>query len=154
MKKVIVSLMLCLAATQSVHANEKIENLDAFEGKYLECIKEGLVDKCFSKILAGHFNVFFEGSEKYLTNAERSLTTWIGGRPVYAVHPASIVRLGEVFENRAYLIERDDGQLIGLLVGFRKMHGDWYVYDLQGGVEDTFIRRLLKMPRPDLTEKY
>lgn len=77
--------------------------------------------------------------------AQKFYSGWSSEHPVYDVHLASKERFSDIFEYRSYLIERDDGGLAGFRIGFVRLKGVWYIFDLSGARTDKFIREMLKM---------
>jgi hypothetical protein len=131
----------------SVTAKEIVLDKDKLEAEYIECIELNFKGGCFSKVFSEYFDRGASESEKVLADTEGFYIRWMSEHSVYKVHAAGKVLRAGVFDNRSYLIERSDGQLSGILIGFRKIKGNWYVYDIQGGNTDSFIRGLLDMPR-------
>lgn len=87
-----------------------------------------------------------------ITKSREAYLAWLDGHSVFKVHVGPSDKRAGVFESRNYLIERDDGEVIGLHVGYRKVVGSWYVYSLQGGTDDNFIRSILDMPAPNTNQ--
>ncbi|WP_191488491.1 hypothetical protein [Pseudomonas sp. FEN] len=145
LKKAFFCLSL-LATASSAHANEAIAYKDEFENQYVQCIQDKLASDCWGKVFSGHFEPGQLKEKELIAKSQGVLSTWIGKHDLYKVHLGPKETKGEVFENRAYLIERDDGQLVGVYVGFRQIKGEWFVYELMSGADDTFIRSILHMP--------
>ncbi|NWA25171.1 hypothetical protein HX870_30785 [Pseudomonas gingeri] len=146
LKKAIFCLSL-LATASSAYANEAIAYKDEFEGQYVQCIEDKLDSDCWNKVFSGHFDNWQLKEKDLISKSQTALSTWIGKHDIYKVHLSPKETKGEVFENRAYLIERDDGQLMGLHIGFRQIKGQWYVYELMTDTDDAFIRAILNMPK-------
>ncbi len=153
MKKMVVVLSGLLLASACV-AGERIKDKDVLERDYLSCMADGFKNKCLSSVLGGHFDPWTKADDeaKILANTEAFLQRWIGGKGIYGVHRASAQVKADVFDNRVYLVERDDGELAAFNVGFRKVKGDWFIYELEGGTSDKFIRGLLDMPKVSSAE--
>lgn len=135
-----------VTANDKATINEKISDKNAFETQYIKCIEQGLKAGCFQSVFSGHFD-FQPKQELLAPDAENFFIRWMAGLSIYKVHVASKIVKADIFDNRSYLIERSDGELVGFFVGFRSVKGNWYVYDIQGGSSDLYIRRLLEMPK-------
>ncbi|WP_434563047.1 hypothetical protein [Pseudomonas sp. Z4-20] len=135
----------------AAHANSEISNIDSFEKSYVSCIGTRFKDKCWDKAFVGHFDKWQKNEATIISKSQEAYLAWLNGHTVYKVHIGPSVQRAGVFESRSYLIERDDGEIIGLQVGYRKIVGSWYIYALQGGPDDKFIRSILDMPAPNTT---
>ena len=135
-----------VAANEKATAHEKISDKNAFEAQYIQCIEQGLKAGCFQSVFSGHFD-FQQKQELLAPDAESFFIRWMAGLSIYKVHAANKTVKAEIFDNRSYIIERSDGELVGFFVGFRSVKGSWYIYDIQGGSSDLYIRRLLDMPK-------
>lgn len=83
-----------------------------------------------------------------MQTASSAYIQWLEGHAVYKVHPGPREIKGEVFDNRGYLLERDDGALVGLWVSFRQVKGQWFVLEILGSSSDEFIRTSMGINRP------
>jgi len=146
LKKAVFCLSL-LATASSAYANEAIAYKDEFETQYVQCIQSKLASECWDKVFSGHFDPWQAKEKELISKSQSVLSAWIGQHDLYKVHLGVKETKGEVFENRTYLIERDDGALVGLHVGFRQVKGEWFVYELMSGSDDAFIRSILHMPK-------
>ncbi len=146
LKKAVFCLSL-LATASAACANEAIAYKDEFESQYVQCIQGKLASDCWDKVFSGHFEPSQSKEKELIAKSQSVLSAWIGQHDIYKVHLSPKETKGEVFENRTYLIERDDGALVGLYVGFRQVKGEWFVYELMGGADDAFIRSILHMPK-------
>ncbi|MBV6749434.1 hypothetical protein KV580_03940 [Pseudomonas chlororaphis] len=145
-KKAVFCLSL-LATASSAYANDAIAYKDELENQYSQCIENKLASDCWSKAFSGHFDKWQTKEKDLISKSQNTLSAWLGQHEIYKIHLTPKETKGEVFENRAYLIERDDGQLIGLHIGFRQVQGQWYVSELQANTDDAFIRSILDMPK-------
>ena len=136
-----------LASASCAYANDAIAYKDEFENQYVQCIENTLAADCWSKAFSGHFDKWQNNEKALISKSQTALSAWLGQHQIYKIHLNPKETKGEVFENRAYLIERDDGQLIGLHIGFRQVQGQWYVSELLANADDAFIRSLLDMPK-------
>ena len=129
-------------------AGEPIPDKDKFEAQYVKCIESGLLKGCWSSVFAGHFVPWAKKETELLSSAEAGYTHWLDGQSVYKVHRGIKELKGEVFDNRSYVIERDDGNVVGLWVGLRQVKGKWYVGEIVGVSSDEFLRNILNMTDP------
>lgn len=83
-----------------------------------------------------------------MTTASRAYVQWLEGQSVYKVHLGPKETKGEVFDNRGYLVEREDGALVGLWVSLRQVKGQWFVLEILGSSSDEFIRTSMGIDRP------
>lgn len=147
MSKHTLTFLLSAAVISGASANEKIPDTEEFEKQYIQCIESGFKSDCFSKTFSGHFDSYYKNPEKAPSSTVEYFQKWLNGKSVYKVHVASKVLKAGIFDNRSYLIERSDGAISGIFIGLRKVTGDWYVYDIQGGVTDSYVRGILNMPK-------
>ncbi|MDQ0126542.1 hypothetical protein J2W17_005528 [Pseudomonas lini] len=144
----ILVVAMALGNISTAFANSMAVNMDSLESSYVRCIESRFENSCWDKAFIGHFDKWQKNETTIITKSQEAYLAWLDGRSVYKVHLGPSVKRAGVFENRNYLIERDDGEVIGLHVGYRKILGSWYVYALQGGPDDKFIRSILDMPAP------
>lgn len=136
-----------LATASSAYANEAIAYKDEFENQYVQCIEKKLAADCWNKVFAGHFDQWQTNEKDLISKSQGALSSWIGQHDIYKIHLGPKETKGEIFENRAYLIERDDGRLVGIHIGFRQVKGQWYVSELMGSPDEAFIRSIINMPK-------
>ncbi|WP_024671572.1 hypothetical protein [Pseudomonas tremae] len=129
-------------------AAEPIKDKDKFEAEYVKCMQTGFADKCWTKTLSGHAAPWVDNEEKVLRDAEAAYVSWLQGQGIYKVHPGLKEIKAEVFDNRSYLLERDDGAGAAVWISFRQAKGKWYVYEVMASSADEFIRTALGMTRP------
>ncbi|WP_434603091.1 hypothetical protein J3P85_07120 [Pseudomonas sp. Z1-12] len=148
-QNLILVIAMALGTTSTAYANSRIANIDSLESSYVKCIETRFENNCWDKAFIGHFDKWQKNETTIITKSQEAYLAWLDGHSVYKVHIIPSVKRAGVFENRNYLVERDDGEVIGLHVGYRKVLGSWYIYALQGGSDDTFIRSILDMPAPE-----
>lgn len=144
-------VLMALGNISTAYANSMVANIDSLEISYIKCIEMRFENDCWDKAFIGHFDKWQKNETTIITKSQEAYLAWLDGRSVYKVHIGPSDKRAGVFENRNYLIERDDGEVIGLHVGYRKVLGSWYIYALQGGPDDKFIRSILDMPAPNTT---
>jgi hypothetical protein len=136
-----------LLATIS-YASEPIQNKERFEAEYIKCIKSGFSDSCWIKTLSGHALPWAENEEQVLASNNASYIKWLDGQSVYKVHPGIKEVKAEVFDNRSYVLERDDGAAVAVWISFRQVKGQWYIHEVLGSSDDEFIRTAVGIVRP------
>lgn len=147
MKEYGLAFLLGTLFSLGASANEKISDTNEFEKQYTQCIESSFTSNCFSKIFSDHFDTYYKNPEKAPSSTVDYYKKWLGEKKVYKVHVASRVIKAGIFDNRSYLIERSDGALAAIFIGLRKVKGDWYVYNIEGGVTDSYVRAILDMPK-------
>lgn len=151
-RSLILLVVMALGNISPANANSKVANIDAFESSYVRCIETRFDNNCWEKSFIGHFDKWQNNETMIITKSREAYLAWLDGHSVFKVHVGPSDKRAGVFESRNYLIERDDGEVIGLHVGYRKVVGSWYVYSLQGGTDDNFIRSILDMPAPNTNQ--
>ncbi len=149
MKKAIAAVLSVFFIAGGCVAGEKITDKERFERDYLDCMAGGFKNKCFSGVVRGHFDPWTnsDNEAKLLAGTEAFLDRWVGGSAIYKVHSVGAAIKAGVFDNRVYLVERSDGELAAFIIGYRKVKGDWFLYEVEGGTSDKFVRGLLDMPK-------
>ncbi len=130
------------------HAAEPIKDKDRFEADYLACIQAGFKNNCWVNVFSGHSIPWADGEAKSLRASEAAYKEWLGDQAMYKVHIGSKEIKGEIYDNRSYVMERDDGSAVGLWISFRQVKGKWYFGELLGSSSDEFIRTSLGIKRP------
>ncbi|MGX1174378.1 hypothetical protein [Pseudomonas sp. R151218B TE3479] len=131
------------------YAGEPIGDKDAFESSYVKCIESEFSGGCWPKIFSGHFAPWVKQETELLEKSEAAYTNWLGGQKTYKVHRGIKEIRGEIFDNRSYLIERDDGVVVGLWITFREVKGRWFLSNIAGAPSDEAIRAILNMTNPN-----
>lgn len=129
-------------------AAEPINDKDRFEAEYVACMQSGFADKCWTKLLSGHAVPWVDNEGKILQDAEAAYVSWLQGQGIYKVHPGLKEVKGEVFDNRSYLLERDDGAVAAVWISFRQAQGKWYIHEVMASSADEFVRTAVGMTRP------
>lgn len=81
-----------------------------------------------------------------MVEGEKHWQSWLNGRKVYGVYKAEAVEKAQIFDSRSYIVERDDGEVAGLVVGFRRATGNWYVSDLKSDNTKAFLDKIISTP--------
>lgn len=129
-------------------AAEPIANKDKFEAAYIRCIESGFANDCWIKVFAGHSIPWADGEQRLLTASSGAYIQWLEGKSIYKVHLGPKEIKGEVYDNRSYLVERDDGAVVGMWMSFRQVKGQWFVSEMLGSSSDEFIRTAMGINRP------
>jgi hypothetical protein len=119
-----------------------IEDRDAFEKQYIDCVEGGLKDKCFSALFLSHLDPITEEGRKSLNQLDGIYQAGVA----YKVHPLDKVMRAGVVDCRTYLIEQPNGDFVGASVTFRKSKGKWYVFAFLIDGSNEFVKKLLKLP--------
>lgn len=145
MLKLLATFAICFISLTSYA--DTLSDLDKLESQHLSCINKSFKKECLHKTLSGHWDPSNKHGETNILTVQKYFTDWIDGHSVYRTHSVRKEAFSDLFEVRSYILERDDGDLAGLIVTFRRIKEGWYAFDLQGGTSDDFIRYTLKMPR-------
>lgn len=129
-------------------ASEPIADRDRFESEYVRCMQKAFEYGCWVKTLSGHALPWVDDESKVLAKSEAAFTQWLEGKRIYKVHPGIKEIKGGVFDNRSYLLERDDGAVVAVWFSLRQFKGNWYVYEVMASSNDEFIRDAVGMTRP------
>lgn len=129
-------------------AAEPIGDKEKFEADYVKCIQSGFSNGCWIKVFSGHSIPWADGEERRLRTSEAAYKEWLDGQSVYKVHLGTKEIKGEIYDNRSYVVERDDGSVVGLWMSFRQVKGKWYFGEMLGSSSDEFIRTSLGIKRP------
>ena len=129
-------------------ASEPIEDKENFESDYVSCIQTSFANGCWSKTLSGHSLPWVDDEGKILHDSESAYMTWLEGKSVYKVHSGIKETKGEIYDNRSYLLEREDGAVAAIWISFRQVKGKWYIYEVMASSDDGFIRTAVGMTRP------
>jgi hypothetical protein len=126
-----------------------IEDRDAFEKRYIECVMSGLKNNCISGLFSKHIapTVTPEDANQLLV-ALRTIDDNYRkeGLPVYKVHPVDRVLRADITESRTYIIERSNGLFIGAYVNFVKIKGAWYMGSFGMDGSNKLTEDILKLP--------
>jgi hypothetical protein len=134
-------------------ANEPITDKDAFEKQYIDCIISGATNNCFVSTFSNHRDPHSKDLDEALEWVNKYYKEKIAFPPVYKIHVIEKTIKAEVFDNRSYLIERDNGSLVGFYISFRRIKDKWYVFTFKFGDMDEFVYSLLGMPYENIESK-
>lgn len=125
-----------------------IEDRDAFEKQYIECLMSGLKDDCLVSVFSGRIDKSVKNSEEAIRQSNTYYRDILQISPgaVYKIHPLDkIVRAG-MFDSRTYLIEYDSDGLLLFCIIFIKRKENWYVGAYNMFSEDKEIFDALNLP--------
>lgn len=124
-------LLVCLLSLFAplVIAGEPIQDVGAFEIQFTDCmLKLSKDSRCMSKVAGKHV---IPGGEKQILPVASQLDDfalkWLDKQKVFAVHPVSQKKTGDLFQVNTYLIEDDSGALMVFNYSIMKKLGKWYV---------------------------
>jgi hypothetical protein len=151
---IILGLFLASIATANgqVPVGVPIEDKDAFEKQYIECIMSGFKNKCLATLVGRHLppmnnhspNDLADDLEKALQRAKDSPS---GLLSIYKVHPLDKINKGGVWDIRTYAVEYSNEKYQGAYINFRKIKEKWYVSRVSLGSATTeHLRKLLELP--------
>ena len=129
-----------------VSAGEVIQDVGAFEVQFTDCMmKLTKESRCMERFGAKHV---LPGGEPQLVPAAQQLDEfalkWLAKQKVFAVHPITKKRTGEIFQLNTYLIEDDTGALMIFYYSIFQKLGKWYVYSVGLNSNNDALEALLK----------
>lgn len=130
------------------HASEPIKDKNSFESQYVRCMQVGFANGCWIKTLSGHALPWVDNEDKILRDSEAAFIKWLEGKSVYKIHPGTKEVRAEVYDNRSYVLERDDGAVVAIWISFRQAKGEWFVSEVMASSNDAFIRTAIGMTQP------
>ena len=136
---VVVGLFFSVVAMASEPV--PIEDKDAFEKQYIDCLKSGFKDKCFSALFSSHLTL---GADR--VSLDQADSFYKNESLVYEIHVLDKVIRAGVFDSSTYLIERTDAVFAGADVTFMKLKGAWYVYSYSVNTSSEFVLKILNLP--------
>ncbi|MDR3055027.1 MAG: hypothetical protein LBU53_06440 [Zoogloeaceae bacterium] len=148
---VVAGLLFSVAALAG--ESVPIEDKDAFEKQYLDCIVSGARDNCLVSIFSNHLDPQFTNQDVIVDRFSRYYQEKMATPSVYKVHLIEKTIKAEVFDNRSYLIERDNGSLVGFYVSFRSIKDKWFVFTFKVSNTEEYVFKLLGMPIVDAVSK-
>ncbi|GHT97677.1 hypothetical protein AGMMS49545_24110 [Betaproteobacteria bacterium] len=97
----VVGLLFTIAAMASEPV--PIEDKDAFEKQYIDCIESGAKNDCLVSIFSNHFDPQFKNPGEIVDGFNKYYQEKMTLPPVYRVHVIEKTIKAEVFDNRSYL---------------------------------------------------
>ncbi|MDC7827904.1 MULTISPECIES: hypothetical protein [Pseudomonas] len=145
--KITILALLC-STPFSIYATEQSPDIrDSVEARLLDCIKSNFSKSCWLQTFQGKIVPWLKEKEKpVLIEGEKHWQNWLDGRKVFDVYKVESVEKAQIFDSRAYIVERDDGEVAGLVVGFRRATGNWYVSDLKSDNTKAFLDKIISTP--------
>jgi hypothetical protein len=142
-----------LSSTTMASEPVPIEDRDAFEKQYVDCIISKANDNCLVSLFLDHLDPKIKEADKVMEDTNKY---WIEALAIcqpYAVHVLDKVIRANAFEGRSYLIECHDGNIRETYVNFRKIREGWYVFGFRLTNSEEMMRRLLNIPTLPIDEK-
>jgi hypothetical protein len=138
-----------LACAASVLAAEStpITDVDAFEKQYLECIMGGVKNDCITALFKEHapLGAKPENIEKSMVNVRDSFQKFLKGTNVFKIHVVDKKLKAGIYDDRIYLIETANTNLLCFRVVFRKILDKWYIAGFQLSDEEKVIIKLMDL---------
>ncbi|WP_288406265.1 hypothetical protein [uncultured Pseudomonas sp.] len=147
--------MFFILLSMSAFSGEKTEDIRAqVEVQLLRCVGDGFPRNCWIKTFSGKIVPWLAGREQQVLSAgEEHWLDWLSGGSVFGVYKLDAIQKAQIFDSRSYIVERADGEVAGLIVGFRRVAGKWYVSDIQSDNTKAFLDRILDMHQLDSIPK-
>jgi hypothetical protein len=124
-----------------------IEDRDAFEKRYIECVMSGLKDNCLFNLLSNHLTPATQEDDKQILDILRSFGDFYKDKPpVYKVHIVDKIMRAGIVESRTYMIERSDGVFVGSYINFVKIKDGWYINAFGISGADEVLEKILQLP--------
>lgn len=138
--------LLCSSAACAAGQPTPADIRSETELALISCLKAGIKESCWIKALQGKLPPWLADKEAdSISKSEAWWKGWLGDGKVYGVYKVEAQVRGEIFDGRSFVVEKDDGSTAGLIIGFRRVAGTWYVGDLQGGDRQPLLDRILNM---------
>jgi hypothetical protein len=138
-----------LTGMSVAHAQVAIDDKDAFEKRYIECVMSGLKNKCFSTLAKEHFLPDADKIPKAVEELRTIDDLANSIKEVYKVHHIDKVIRAGTWDARTYAIEHSDGKYSGAYLLFVSVKGKWYVSKCAFNSSGEFLGKLLKLPIDD-----
>lgn len=120
-RSLILLVVMALGNISPANANSKVANIDSFESSYVRCIETRFDNNCWEKSFIGHFDKWQNNETMIITKSREAYLAWLDGHSVFKVHIGPSDKRAGVFESRNYLIERDDGEVIGCMSAIERL---------------------------------
>lgn len=142
------ALSLAMLLSPISRGSESASSIDDYNKKFMACAKDSFPNGCVQKMFSGRLVPWMAHQDTVLGDMEKTWKRWLGERKVFAVHsePAEISM--QIFATQKYLIERDDGQIDGVWLIYRKLLGVWMLQEGQSGTSTEFIVDTVNLKSP------
>lgn len=144
MIKTYTAALLLFFTTLVGHASEPLASPQALEKELMACLKSQQSSNCMANILG---RSILPGNDELIPVAAQMddfLVKWLGDMRIYAIHPLSTRRTGDIFEKRTYMIEKSSGALMVFTVSTLKRLGNWYVFQFNLNSTSSEVTATLK----------
>ncbi|MDR3086467.1 MAG: hypothetical protein LBU45_00700 [Azoarcus sp.] len=152
-KYILYSLVGMALSVNAMAAGTPIEDRDAFERQYFDCLRSNGKNDCFSSTILEHTEPRYTNDDikKALQVWNESSAKMFSACSVYAVHVIERIEKAGVFDSRSFLLEcsgkgNTDGAFISGYVIFRKVKGKWYVNAFSLENSTNLLINLLNIP--------
>lgn len=141
MKKAILFVVLCMFS--SVINAKSIDDVDKFQKNIEKCIKEEMPEKCLNNLLPYYLPPGNDAMAQQLPSVTSLLVKWLNNSPVYAIHPISTKKAGDIIDIRNYAIESSTTGFMVMRVKYIKVLGKSYLFEFNLSSTDDTIDSLL-----------
>ncbi|MDR2260780.1 MAG: hypothetical protein LBE06_07625 [Azoarcus sp.] len=149
MRNAVFGAGLFLASMTVANAQVPIDDRDAFEKKYIECIMSGLKNKCFSTLVGTHMTPAAAKSEQ--SSGFRDGLQIIENPPnfydsIYKIHPLDRIVKAGTWDSKTYLVEHSNGRISVAYINLLNIKEKWYVASFGFETSREAVGRFLKLP--------
>lgn len=148
--KCIFAIFIALALSPiAAHAAEPIASVQDFESQYIKCFESAFANRCWSLAIKAHLTPAAQKPEQAAAITETAFLNWVAGHKVYRVYKGISENKAEIYDQRSYAIERDDGEVMAVWIGLRRLLGQWYLQRVSASSSDEFIASALRINSPE-----
>jgi hypothetical protein len=122
---------------------QPIGDVDNFQKNIERCIKGKHPDRCLNNLLPQHVPPGNDEMARQLPNVTSLFVKWLGSSSVYAIHPISEKKVGDIVDIRHYAIESNDPSFMVMRVKYIKLLGKSYLFGFNLSSTDDTISALL-----------
>lgn len=133
----------------AAHAVEPIANVKDFESQYIKCFEAAFANRCWSQTIKDHLTPTAQKPEQAAAITETAFLNWVAGHKIYRVYRGINENKAEIYDQRSYAIERDDGEVMAVWIGLRRLLGQWYLQRVSASSSDDFIGSALRINPPE-----
>jgi hypothetical protein len=141
-------LLAGLVLPVAAMANEPIpiEDKNVFEKQLITCITSELENDCIASLLSTHLDPAVKDRNNAASHMDSLFKKEFKKNPVHKIHIVNRVTKANLIDERAYIIERSDGDIYGLHINFRRLQGKWHLFRWAFYSSAEFIYRILDFP--------
>lgn len=136
----LLALTLLLGLPLASHAEEPLQSPDAFEAELRRCfLKEADAPGCMGGLLRGRWVPGNEKVNQVVPQLVDLFGRWLGKDTVFALHRVKERKLGELYEERVFVVEDSSGGLLVVEAELLSRKGKWYLLRFNlSSQKDTF----------------